>query len=202
MKNWIFSILMVALCLSCGQQSGGNASVANEAVDLSAYTSEQLDGVAGEYVVKRDANGAILEEGFMNGAQKTGVWTTYNVEKGTVKMITPYLDGQLNGRLLEFDDKNRIVAQRGYKNGQLHGFAATYKFSNPLETFQYVDGQLNGDYKKYFDSGGKIQQEASYKNGQLDGTMRYYNKEGQVTLEYEYKNGEKVGGGIIGTSQK
>ncbi len=196
MKNGLFSILILALCLACQQQSGSSAGVANETLDLNGYLTEQLKGSSAEYVVKRDANGTLMEEGFVDGANKTGIWTTYNVEKGTVKSITPYLDGQLNGRYLEFDDNNRVVAQRGYKNGQLHGFAATYRFNNIMESFQYVNGILNGEYKKYFDTGGKLQQEAIYKNGKLDGTMRFYNKEGQVTLEYEYKNGEKVSGGM------
>lgn len=196
MKNWIVLILLLAFW-SCQQQSSGSSTAASTSVNLQGFTSESLAGSNAELVVKRDAQGRVLEEGFMENGQKVGVWTTYNPEKNEITALTPYIDGQLNGRSLTFDTGNRVKSQQGYKNGQLHGYAAKYNFSRLLEEFNYDNGQLNGAYKKYFDNANQVQQEANYKNGQLDGTVRYYNKEGVITVEYEYKNGEKVSGGIV-----
>lgn len=199
MKNWIFPILLLAMwsCQQSPSSSAGGSSATSASVNLEGFTSERLSGSSTDYVVKRDGQGRVLEEGFMENGQKVGTWATYNPEKNEITALTPYIDGQINGRALTFDAGNRIQSQQGYKNGQLHGYAAKYNFSRLLEEFNYTNGQLNGEYKKYFDNLNQVQQESNYKNGQLDGTVTYYNKEGVKTLQYEYKNGEKVSGGII-----
>ncbi|MEM9992062.1 MAG: hypothetical protein AAF738_09880 [Bacteroidota bacterium] len=197
-RSKCFWCLLMVLLVVVACQNQQNTSGASKSVNLEGFTVEKLKGAPNvNYVYKRDAENRLLEEGFMQNGQKTGVWTTYDPEKGTVLSLTSYLAGQLNGRSLTLDNNNRLEAQQGYKNGQLHGYAAKYKFSRTLEEFNYENGQLEGTYKKYFDSANQVQQEANYKAGKLDGAVKYYNKDGEMTLEYQYKNGEKISGGIL-----
>ena len=69
------------------------------------------------------------------------------------------------------------------------------------EEATYKDGELHGMYRVYYKRDGKLQSEAEYKNGVQDGVYRFFNEEGAITLEYQFKNGEKVSGGIVNPDQ-
>ena len=63
-------------------------------------------------------------------------------------------------------------------------------------TSKYV-GKIDGLYREYHTSNGKLQKEIAYKDGVQHGMFRQYNDEEKLIMEYEYNEGEKVSGGVV-----
>jgi antitoxin component YwqK of YwqJK toxin-antitoxin module len=82
-----------------------------------------------------------------------------------------------------------------YRNNKLHGKWAKYKFGQAVVVAMYKDGQLDGPYRE-FNQSGKLMKEINYREGKENGPLRYYNEQGEVTVEYEFRDGQKVGGGL------
>jgi len=189
----LYLAFVVAIFLSACGNGGGSAGPI--AVDLSEYTISPLGGTDASIAEKYDANGNVLESGFVINGKKGGQWTTYDVD-GKIRSIVNYIDGLKNGDELSFNTRGQIEARASYKNNVLDGISGTYKSGRPTQEIMYKDGQYHGPTRKYFRN-GKLQQEINFKNGKQHGAFKYYDEEGNVTLEYEYKNGEKVSGGIV-----
>jgi antitoxin component YwqK of YwqJK toxin-antitoxin module len=192
-------ILLVSVTLflfACNSQNTAPASVAGTA-DFAGFEMTPIAGSNMQKAVKKNPDGKILEEGFVENGQKTGQWTVYNDDNNLPKSIATYSNGLYNGTLIEFNKRGQIEKMISYLNNELHGMYGVYKFGRTVETVNYNMGKMDGVYRKYFNNKDDIQQEITYKNGVLDGSYRYYNEEGKVVLEYDYKNGEKVGGGEI-----
>lgn len=176
MKNILF-LFFASFLISCGNPSTGS---------LSAETTE-----------KRDPNGLVTERTQMINGQKTGVSVTYFPEKGLPKKLVTLNNEVLDGPYMEFNSRGQIVKMANYKNGELDGEYATYKFGKAIEISTYKDGKLDGTYRSYFSNSDKLQKEAEYKEGVQHGIFRQYSEEGQVVLEYEYNNGEVIKGGMV-----
>jgi antitoxin component YwqK of YwqJK toxin-antitoxin module len=165
-------------------------------IDITAFDTIELpNGVT--RLLKKDADGQIIEEGYLKNGKKNGVWTTYADER--VLTMVSYIDDIKYGKSFELDHRRQITEEATYVNGMLYGKKGSYKFGRPKLEAYYINNQLHGPLKKYFESGadqGKINQLVDYVNGKIDGKVRYYNAAGEVTVEYDYKNGEKISGGI------
>ena len=197
-----FTLFVFCLCLYACGNSGTSSAAVPQTIDGANYLVEQLPGSTTQLVSQQDASGEVIETGQMINGLKTGTWLTFNPEKKAFPTtLTTYVDGIKNGPYFEFNDRGQIDLTANFKNDQYHGYYAKYRFSRPEETREYKDGQLHGVHRKYFQRDGKIQQEMTYANGQLEGPYRFYNEEGAITVEYMYKNNEKVSGGIINPSQ-
>ncbi len=194
-------LTLLAICFllttSCGDRPASNQGVSTNGFDVTGYeTNAMPDGVT--QVIKRDGNGLIKEEGYIENGMKTGIWTTYIDDRA--ESITSYVGGRKYGKSFEFDHRRQIVEEATYVNNQLYGKSGSYKFGRPKLEANYVNGKLHGPYKKYFESGadqGKINQYVDYLNGVIHGKVKYYNGSGEVTVEYDYKNGKKTSGGMV-----
>lgn len=189
MKNFILFLLLISI-FSCNNAGSGSAGTG----DLSAFTIQSLDS-GGELAQKLDSAGNILEEGYLLGGKRNGAWFTYHDENHRIKTITHYSNNELNGPFIEFNNRGQIEAKTGYKNGQLDGLKAIYKFGRATVETTYKNGVIDGKHIEY-NNAGKIQKEVDFKNGKQDGKLKYFDEEGNITLEYTYKNGEKVDGGL------
>lgn len=178
MKNILF-LFLASFLMSCGSQSTTTGSVSADMVE------------------KMDPNGLVIERNQMINGQQTGVSVEYYPEKGFPKKIATLDNGVLDGPYMEFNNRGQIEKTANYKENQLHGNYATYKFGRAVEVSTYNNGKLNGTYRSYFNNSDKIQKEADYKDGIQHGSFKQYNEEGQVVLEYEYNNGEVVKGGMV-----
>lgn len=147
-------------------------------------------------VENRDANGALLSRGQNINGVKTGTWVEYNPDKGLPVKISTWLNGNLDGAYLEFNNRGQIELSQNYRNNQLHGPYAKFKFGKTIESVNYTDGKQDGVYRSYFNNTDKLQKEVEYKNGIQHGAFRQYNEEGKVVLEYQYDNGKVVSGGM------
>lgn len=195
LSNFVFVFVVLSL-VGCSDQKQSQSSENQSAFDFTGYEKQELqNGLVRVY--RKDANGQISEEGYLVDGRKTGVWTTYTSDR--IETVTSYVNGIKNGKQLEFDFRRQVIEEATWVNNKLHGKTGSYKFGRPIVEAYYVDGQMHGPYRKYFETGkdqGKINQYVDYVHGVIDGKVRYYNAAGEVTVEYNYKNGEKIGGGM------
>jgi len=175
MKN-IFFLFIAIILASCSQPAGN---------------------VSADITEKTDPNGLVMERSQITNGQQTGVFVEYYPEKGLPKKMVTYDNNVFDGPYMEFNNPGQIEKMANYKDNQLHGDYATYKFGRVIEKSTYKNGKLDGTYRSYFNNSDKLQKEAQYKDGVQHGIFKQYNEEGQVVLEYEYKNGEVVKGGMV-----
>lgn len=176
MKNIL--ILSVALFLmSCG--NGNMASVSAEIIETT------------------DPNGLITQRKQITNGQNTGVFVEYYPEKGLPKKVVTLDNEVFDGPYMEFNNRGQIEKMANYKDNQLHGDYATYKFGRVIEKATYKNGKLDGTYRSYFNNSDKLQKEVEYVDGVQHGAFKQFNEEGQVVLEYEYNNGAVVKGGMV-----
>ncbi|PHN04608.1 hypothetical protein CRP01_21635 [Flavilitoribacter nigricans DSM 23189 = NBRC 102662] len=162
------------------------------------YTLESLPRTDLMKAFKYDPEGQVLEMGYFLDDRPEGTWYYYeHPTKEFPKRIVSYHAGILNGPYMELTENGTVSLQAYYENNELNGHWGTYKFGRPIKTADYENGILEGFYREYTTTAGKLQKEIHYKNGKEDGPYRFYNDRGEITLEYTYKNGEKVGGGVI-----
>ena len=194
MKNliFIFGLLFLFSCNTNTPSKGGKKTFSTDSYDL-----ENLKGTNIKKAVKYDKDGNTIEEGFIKDGIKEGQWIEYNPKDGKIKSITSYINGNLNGKYLEFDNRGYLMITAEFKNDDLNGKYIKYKYNKIIEEANYENGKLNGVRTKYFDGNGKKQEEVEYKNDVIDGVVRYFDDKGEVMLEYVYKNGKKISGGMV-----
>ncbi len=168
-----------------------------EVFNLEGFAISDIPGTDMQQAISKDAKGLVLEQGTLRKGKKHGTWVVYRKERDVPQTIANYVDGVLNGPYFEFAPYGQVALSCSYLNNKLHGHYIKYKSVRKLEEGDYLDGQLDGIYKKYYDGTEKVQQEISFKMGKQDGEHLFYNDKGEVTMRYTYKNGEKVGGGVV-----
>ena len=192
MKHFLVLIVILGM-YAC---ESGNGDVASASVDLVGFESAKVKGTSLTHVFKKNAEGIMLEEGYLKNGQKDGQWIIYDPAKGFVTSIQSYVDGKLNGYSFKVSTKGYLEEQIGYQNGNVEGKYLQFRYGRPQLESNYSKGELDGIYKKYYDN-GKLMEEIEYSNGVQNGIYKYYSDDGTLQLAYEYKNGEKVGGGIV-----
>lgn len=201
----VLSLSMSLLLLSCGEKSSevGPAvtpKASEESAppsDLEGYFTEEIPGSQLVRVFKEDADGNVIEDGFLQDGVKQGPWLTYERVFLYPKSLTHYDRGVVNGIYMEFTTSGQIALQAVYRNNQLHGPWSQYKGGRLQASAYYKEGELHGVYKEFMALLGRLQKEIHYKDGKQHGLYRYYNEDNQITMEYMYENGEKVSGGIV-----
>ncbi len=191
-RNTIMIALSV-LVLACNTPQESSETT----FSADGYLIEEVPGTSLQKAVKRDANGNLIEQGYLLNGVQTGAWTTFHVEKNIPQRIINYVNGTASGIYLELNERGQVELMANYENNQLDGPWGKYKFGRPVQTASYKAGKLDGLYQEYNDRDGKIRKSITYKNGEYDGPYRFYNDKGEVTVEYVYENGEKVSGGML-----
>jgi antitoxin component YwqK of YwqJK toxin-antitoxin module len=196
-KFTLFLAFLLTLFISCDQSE---SPVDVETVDTSGYEIEDIPGLSIKRVVKKDAAGNIIEEGYLDNSLRVGTWLTYEPGNLLPDTLRSYFAGQFNGPYIVFNSRGQVELRASYKNNKLHGSWGQYRFGRPEKTASYKEGVLDGVFKEFYTRDGKLQKEIHYKDGQPHGPYRFYNEEGAVTLEYIYRDGERISGGIVDTT--
>lgn len=116
-------------------------------------------------------------------------------DNGQLRCEAVYLNNQLQGTVMVYDEKGRLISQENYEQDRLNGPAEYYSYCSlgALKTAaNYVAGQLNGPWTLFF-ANGKERVNANYKNGKLHGLRRALHKDGQPAREENYENGKLHG---------
>ncbi|MEQ8707289.1 MAG: hypothetical protein RIC19_25375 [Phaeodactylibacter sp.] len=172
------------------------APATDEKPAMDGYEVAFIDDSPAQRLVKRNAVGAIIEEGMLYDGKKVGAWIEYGPEGNFPAKLTTFANGQYNGTYLEFNTRGHITLRATYKNNKLDGPWAAYSFGRIEKQANYKNGELDGTYLEYDKKTGNLQKEVNYKDGMQHGAYRFYNEDGKVMLEYEYRNGEKIEGGV------
>jgi len=142
---------------------------------------------------------------------KTGKFTQ-NYNNGATTLTKEYVNGELNGKLLEKDKFNNPITDSDFINGMRHN---SYKDYSPLGTLYrestFYAGQLNGldkvydivgnlrytNQRTFGDDNGKAiryfhnkmkMQEYNQLNGSIEGDFTYYNQKGEPILILGYQD--------------
>jgi antitoxin component YwqK of YwqJK toxin-antitoxin module len=187
MKQSVFFLLLTFL-FACGSATGPK-------YDTQGYETESIGGGA-EFATFKDANGWYLAKGTLRNGVRNGSWLGFHENSNKIKTLTSYMNGVKNGIQINFNDRGQIESVSEFKNDELHGLKATYKFGRPTEETNYNNGKMDGQFALY-DGQGKLQRKGTLKNGEYHGKLQYFDEGGRVIMEYEYENGKKISGGII-----
>lgn len=189
-------VLIVAAMWAC--QSGSQGLQEASLPSMEGYELEPIPGTELVRATKKDADGQLLETGFLQNNKMQGTWLYYeHTTKDFPKRVINYQQGVAQGLYLEMTERGQIDLQAFYENNELHGLWGIYKFGRPVKTANYKHGILDGVYREYALTNGKLQKEIYYKDGKEDGPYRYFNEDGEIMVEYEFRNGEKVSGGVV-----
>lgn len=191
MRNFFF-LSLILLVSACNSADNTNAAPIAPVENLEGYEIIDIPGTAFKTARKKSTDGSIEEEGQLLNGTKTGTWVTYHPTKTYPQKIITYTNGLANGPYFEFNNRGQMELKAFYRNNKLHGYWGQYSFGRPTHEANYKDGELDGAYREYKATSGKIQKEISYKDGKMHGKYYYYDEEGNVSLEYTYENGEKV----------
>lgn len=93
-----------------------------------------------------------------------------------------------------FYKDGRLLQTINYKNGKADGNVVMYYPGTNVKLLDcnYKDAKLNGEYRKYFNSGLKMEV-GNYKDGLKHGYYTYYNADGFKHAEGEYTHGRRTG---------
>ena len=200
MKNLFLLTSFMLFLISCGGNGVSSSGSKVQSVDLTGFNVTELPN-GHQRVVKKNADGKVLEEGVLKNSKRNGAWVVYQAKKPTPKTIANFVDDQYSGVYMEFSSTSQLELICNYKANQLDGEFIRLKNTRLLEKGTYINGQIDGNYKKYYPNKEVVQQENNYKMGKLHGQSNYYNEAGQLIMSYEYKDGEKVSGGAVDVSK-
>lgn len=196
MKHLTLAILLAFGLFSCKNESSDITQM--QSIDLSNFEKVDIPETNYQRVIRKNGDGKLLEEGIVKDGRRNGTWVTYHPDRDAPKVIANFVNDLYNGPYFELNKQGQVDLQCAYVNNILHGYFARYRLGRKLEEGNYKMGKLDGVYKRYYDNRDIVQQENTYKDGQLHGKTRFFNEKGEVIMEYEYENGKKISGGILG----
>ena len=136
------------------------------------------------------SNSQVFVKGMLEKDLKTGVWTKYH-PNGKVGVIEEYIDGKLNGQVIEYFDDGALAAEKEYKNGLRNGIWKQYYYKI------WIDGKYKNDKKdsiwSYYDTIGNLTAKGSYLDDLKNGSWIYYynnHKESEGSYINDVENGE------------
>lgn len=195
MKHLTFAFLLLFGLVSCSNENG-NLTQSNS-IDLSKFEKVDIPGTGYQRVLRKNAEGKVLEEGLVENGKRNGTWVIYHTDRDVPRVIASFVNDLYNGPYFEFNKQGQVDLQCAYVNNVLHGYFARYRIGRKTEEGNYKMGKLDGVYKKYYENRSIVQQENTYKDGQLHGKTRFFDEKGNVIVEYDYENGQKIKGGIV-----
>ncbi len=114
--------------------------------------------------------GILVSKGKMLGKKRIGKWLYFQKDGKSILSEENYEGGLLNGELKVY-----------YNNGRV------------TEISHYLNGKLEGNYKRY-SVRGFLYQELTYKEGELNGMATYYErKNGKILSKGLFKENKRVG---------
>lgn len=160
-------------------------------------------------------NGKLEQKGKYNSKQNpVGEWNYY-YENGNIYKIENYLDGELDGDYIEFNDTGKIIVKGQYFEGLKTGLWEYYigdiiqkgKYFDGAETDwwvftsvpdgkilykgKFIDGIPDGKHTWYYGN-GKKRKEGNYNMGLKSGDWNFYDDNGSLFLIITYRQGIEI----------
>ena len=129
-------------------------------------------------------NGRVMATGYYVNQKKDGVWKYYDAASGQLRLVEDNKDGKVHGWSRLYNPNNgKLAEETQYVNGQPEGQCRKYSDTGVLlMECQYHNGLLDGPAKTYYPSTA-LKEEGQYKKGQKVGTWKAYNEDGDVIAE-------------------
>ncbi|MBN3583527.1 hypothetical protein JYB64_14095 [Algoriphagus aestuarii] len=136
----------------------------------------------------------VKKEGSYDNGMKTGQWVTYH-EFGEPAIVEFFKENKREGPYLEYDQEGILTVETTYVNGQLDGDFKRYFYPNrPIEVGKYSNGNKIGVWKRYYPENNRIEAEEQFDNaGRKNGDWKYYYDNGRIARVEKYKNGIAIG---------
>ncbi|MBI1836536.1 MAG: hypothetical protein HYR91_04655 [Flavobacteriia bacterium] len=135
--------------------------------------------INGKIICDSDKNEKVKEveivDNLVNGKAKS--YWYYNNQKRYLGRIEEYVNNQLNGWYIQYNEKGKITSKTFYPIPKFN-LTGTKKwkdiyYSNYEHTQEFVNGIKNGKYERY-DNNRKIKWVANYSNDTLNGIFNVY----------------------------
>jgi len=165
------------------------ASTTGEVVPENAIITP-IDGLENISNAQVLVDGALVEEGQSFNGLKHGSWVSFD-DSGLISGSVTYHKGVKQGAAIEIDKQGYITTYANYANNELSGSTRVYNRRRLIEERNYVNGELEGELRKYYQD-GTLMEESNYQAGVLNGVAKWYDTEGNLSIAYEYKDGELV----------
>ena len=164
------------------------------------YQGTFKDGVPTGLFVFYYKNGKVKAKNkyFNNG--KDSYASTYH-ENGKLMSMGKYINQKKDSAWVFLDQWGNYIAKDYYKNGKKHGKCILFYAYNPdidagqphlLEVGFYSNGELDGEYTKYYRNGKKMMS-GNYVLGEKEGKFTTYYSTGKKKTDIHYKHGIKNG---------
>jgi len=193
MRKIIFGGILSVMLVACGGNSGGVSKAGP--VNIDGFTAIAIDGSDAEILMKRDGAGKMLEQGVIRNGIKEGAWMVYH-ENESIKTLSSYIDGNLNGPYMEFNNRGQVEKKIEYINNEFHGVYGEYKYGRPIKELTYNFGVLEGPFREWNDR-GKLTKKGGFLKGEQHGVLQFFDEDEKIIMEYTYENGEKISGGMV-----
>jgi|GEM_PF-3497727 len=167
---------------------------------IQEYKDGKLNGISTHYFPQGNIH---AEYTYANG-EKNGKYVSYNNVNGkSVKSYQgEFKDGEMDGEFTYYDKNGHRTTVSHYRKSKQHGDFINYKYYGGKELKivegQYLEGNKDGEWRYYNESGEKIITEA-YENGNLvkkekevdfegkwNATKQMVNESGDVCSQYSY----------------
>ena len=129
-------------------------------------------------------NGRLMATGCYLNQKKEGEWKYYDPSSGQLRLVENNKAGKVHGWSRLYNPQNGALAEETqYVEGQPEGQCR--KFSDTgilLQECQYRNGLLNGPTKSYYPS-SVLKEEGQYADGQKVGVWKTYNEDGDIIAE-------------------
>jgi antitoxin component YwqK of YwqJK toxin-antitoxin module/Tfp pilus assembly protein PilF len=112
-----------------------------------------------------------------------------NFPNGKVSARITYINGEMDGKRIEYFSNGKVAREAEFKLGNYHGIYKTYYITGQVfEEVNYMWDDLNGTITTYYEN-GKKKSEGNYRMDSKDGLWKYYDINGLLTNVINYKNG-------------
>lgn len=124
-----------------------------------------------------DFDGNKQREGELAGGVKVGLWRSWH-PGDVLASEEPYVDGQLEGVVVEYDENGVRRAERTYVAGQLQGESREYYPSGkPSASIHYTEGVPDGPQTRWYED-GVVQMQGTMSRGKRSGAWVYNGPDG------------------------
>ena len=129
-------------------------------------------------------NGRMIATGYYQNQKKEGQWKYFDEASGQLRLVEDNKEGKVHGWSKLYNPNNGVLAEETqYVEGQPEGQCRKYSNTGTLlMECQYHKGQLEGPTKTYYPSTA-LKEEGQYANGEKVGLWKTYNEDGDVIAE-------------------
>jgi antitoxin component YwqK of YwqJK toxin-antitoxin module len=129
-------------------------------------------------------NGRMIATGYYQNQKKEGEWKYFDEASGQLRLVEDNKEGKVHGWSKLYNPNNGVLAEETqYVEGQPEGQCRKYSNTGTLlMECQYHKGRLEGPTKTYYPSTA-LKEEGQYANGEKVGLWKTYNEDGDVIAE-------------------